>query len=136
MKCYKSQRNIKPLCDWYLFCSKNIKLTWTSNLTKVIKTSYLNSSIWVPTIVPQTWNICVLCLILYHGTNWGRQVGPKSCHSCDRRHICDRSTPSVVPVFEIDDGSHSRSCMKKFLISCILALLVLILLVIILRSIF
>ena len=64
------------------------------------------------------------------------QVGPESCHSCDRRHICGQPTPSVVPVFEIDDGSHSRSCMKKFLISCILALLVLILLVIILRSIF
>ena len=63
------------------------------------------------------------------------QVGPEFCHICDQRHSCGQSTPSVVQSFEID-GSQSRSCYKKFLIICILALLVLILAVIILRNIF
>ena len=66
-----------------------------------------------------------------------RQGGPEFCHICDQRHSCGQSTPSVVQSFEVDlDGSQSRSCYKKFLIICILALLVLILAVIILRSIF
>ena len=68
------------------------------------------------------------------------QVGPPdSCHSCSQRHTCGESSPpSVVPVpvYEIDDGSRSRACMRKILISCILVLLILILVVVILRSIF
>ena len=69
------------------------------------------------------------------------QVGPPdSCHSCSRYHrTCGESSPpSVVPVpvYEIDDGSRSRACMRKILISCILVLLILILVVVILRSIF
>ena len=68
------------------------------------------------------------------------QVGPPdSCHSCSHRHTCGESSPpSVVPVpvYEIDDGSRSRACMRKILISCILVLLILILVMVILRSIF
>ena len=41
-----------------------------------------------------------------------------------------------VPVYEIDDGESSRSCMRKLLISIIMILIICILLVIILRSIF
>ena len=69
-------------------------------------------------------------------------VGPDSCRSCSQRHTCGESSPpSVVPVpvevpvWEID-GSHSRTCMRKILISAIMVLLILILVVIILRSIF
>ena len=66
-------------------------------------------------------------------TTSAEQVGPEFCHICDQRHSCGQSTPSVVQSFEVDlDGSQSRSCYKKFLIICILALLVLILAVIIL----
>ena len=41
-----------------------------------------------------------------------------------------------VPVYEIDNGEHSRTCIRKILIATILILIILILLVIILRSIF
>ena len=44
--------------------------------------------------------------------------------------------PVEVPVYEIDNGTHSRTCMRKVLIGCIVILLFLILVVIILRSIF
>ena len=65
------------------------------------------------------------------------QVGSEFCDTCDRRHSCGQSTPRVVQSFEIDlDGSQRRTCYKKFLITCILGLLLLILLVIVLRSIF
>ena len=67
------------------------------------------------------------------------QEGSEICDTCDRRHTCGQSvsTPRVIQSFEIDlDGSQSRTCYKKFLIACILGLLLLILLVIILRSIF
>ena len=66
-------------------------------------------------------------------------VGPDSCHSCSQRHTCGESSPpsvvaTPVDVWEIDE-SHSGTCMRKILISCILALLILILVVVILRSI-
>ena len=41
-----------------------------------------------------------------------------------------------VPVYQIDDGAHGRTCMRKVLITLIIILSILILLVIILRSIF
>ena len=73
----------------------------------------------------------------------GQLSPPDSCHSCSRRHTCDESSPPSVarvpvevPVWEIDDGTHSRTYMRKILISCIMILLILILVVVILRSIF
>ena len=41
-----------------------------------------------------------------------------------------------VPVYEVDDGASSRSCMRKLLITIIMILIICILVVIILRSIF
>ena len=65
------------------------------------------------------------------------QVGSEFCDTYTRRHSCGQSPPRVVQSFEIDlDGSQRRTCYKKFLITCILALLLVILLVIVLRSIF
>ena len=67
-------------------------------------------------------------------------AGPVGSEICEcRRHTCSQSvaTPRVVQSFEVDlDETQSRTCYKKFLIACIMGLLVLILLVIILRSIF
>ena len=67
-------------------------------------------------------------------------AGPVGSEICDRRgHTCGQSvsTPRVIQSFEVDlDETQSRTCYKKFLIACIMGLLVLILLVIILRSIF
>ena len=71
-------------------------------------------------------------------------VGPDSCRHHSRHHTCGHSTPPSVtvpvpvevPVWEIDNGSHSRTCMRKILISAIMVLLILILVVVILRSIF
>ena len=76
------------------------------------------------------------------------QLSPDSCQSCSK-HTCGASdsplassprrgvpAPVEVPVYEIDNGTHSRTCMKKILIGCIVILLFLILVVIILRSIF
>ena len=71
-------------------------------------------------------------------------VGPDSCRSCSRFHTCGVSSsppspvpvPVEIPVWEIDNGTHSRTCMRKILISAIMVLLVLILVVVILRSIF
>ena len=77
------------------------------------------------------------------------QLSPDRCHSCSHNHTCGLSdsplassprrgvpAPVEVPVYEIDNGTHSRTCMKKILIGCIVILLFLILVVIILRSIF
>ena len=76
------------------------------------------------------------------------QLSPDSCQSCSK-HTCGvadsplassprRSVPVIheVPVYEIDNGTHSRTCMRKILIASIVILLCLILVVIILRSIF
>ena len=66
-------------------------------------------------------------------------VGSEICDTCDLRHTCGQSvsTPRVIQSFEVDlEESQSRTCYKKFLIACIMGLLVIILLVIILRSIF
>ena len=65
-------------------------------------------------------------------------AGPVDSEIC-RRHTCCQSVsnPRVVQSFEVDlEESQSRTCYKKFLIACIMGLLVIILLVIILRSIF
>ena len=88
------------------------------------------------------------------------QLAPDRCQSCST-HTCGRadsplaesspladssplassprrSAPVLheIPVYEIDNGEHSRTCMKKLLIATIVILLILILLVIMLRSIF
>ena len=89
------------------------------------------------------------------------QLAPDRCQSCST-HTCGRaespladssplanSSPLAqsssrrgapvlheVPVYEIDNGEHSRTCIRKILIATILILIILILLVIILRSIF
>ena len=76
------------------------------------------------------------------------QLAPDSCQSCSK-HTCGvddsplassprRGAPVLhqVPVYEIDNGEHSRTCMKKILIATIVILIILILLVIMLRSIF
>ena len=77
------------------------------------------------------------------------QLSPDSCQSCSK-HTCGvddssplassprRSAPVLheIPVYENDNGEHSRTCMKKILIATIVILLFLILVVIILRSIF
>ena len=87
------------------------------------------------------------------------QLAPDRCQSCST-HTCGRadsplaesspladssplassprhSAPVLheIPVYEIDNGEHSRTCMKKILITTIVILLFLILVVIILRSI-
>ena len=78
-----------------------------------------------------------------------------ACHFCTKRHTCGlpdsplASSPRrvaapvpveearvQVPVYEIDNGEHSRTCIRRILIGCIMVLLILILVVIILRSIF
>ena len=67
-------------------------------------------------------------------------VGPSSCHSCSQGHTCGESSPPSVAVpvdvWEIDNGDHSKTCMRKILISAIVVLLLLILVIIIIRSIF
>ena len=88
------------------------------------------------------------------------QLAPDRCQSCST-HTCGRadsplaesspladSSPLAssprrgapvlheIPVYEIDNGEHSRTCIWKILIATILILIILILLVIILRSIF
>ena len=88
------------------------------------------------------------------------RLAPDQCQSCST-HTCGRaetplagSSPIVgssplansshrgapvlheVPVYEIDNGENSRSCIRKMLIATILILIICILLVIILRSIF
>ena len=67
-------------------------------------------------------------------------VSPNSCHSCSQGHTCGESSPPSVAVpvdvWEIDNGDHSKTCMRKILISAIVVLLVLILVIIIIRSIF
>ena len=67
-------------------------------------------------------------------------VGPDSCHSCSQHHTCGESSPPSVAVpvdvWEIDNGDHSRTCMRKILISAIVVLLFFILVIIIIRSIF
>ena len=73
------------------------------------------------------------------GATPAEQVGSEICDTCDLCHTCGQSvsTPRVIQSFEVDlDETQSRTCYKKFLIACIMGLLVLILLVIILRSIF
>ena len=49
-----------------------------------------------------------------------------------------RGVPVIheVPVYEIDNGENSRSCIRKVLIATIMILIICILLVIILKSIF
>ena len=89
------------------------------------------------------------------------RLAPDQCQSCGT-HTCGRaesplagsspvagSSPLAqstfrrgaqvlheVPVYEIDNGENSRSCIRKVLIATILILIICILLVIILRSIF
>ena len=89
-------------------------------------------------------------------------LAPVQCQSCTRTHTCGRADSPVaesspvdgslplaqstlrhgaqvlheVPVYEIDNGEASRSCIRKGLISIIMILIICILLVIILRSIF
>ena len=86
------------------------------------------------------------------------QLAPDQCPSCTRTHTCGKADSPVaedgslplaqstlrhgaqvlheVPVYEIDNGEASRSCIRKGLISIIMILIICILLVIILRSIF
>ena len=80
------------------------------------------------------------------------QLSPpdSACHFCTKRHTCGlpdsplassprrvaAPVPVEVPVYEIDNGEHSRTCIRRVLIGCIVILLFLILVVIILRSIF
>ena len=72
------------------------------------------------------------------------QLAPDSCQSCNKHTCCvgdssplasspRRSAPVLheIPVYEIDNGEHSRTCMKKILTTMILILIILILLVII-----
>ena len=85
-------------------------------------------------------------------------LAPVQCQSCTRTHTCGRADSPVaedgslplaqstlrhgaqvlheVPVYEIDNGEASRSCIRKGLISIIMILIICILLVIILRSVF
>ena len=86
------------------------------------------------------------------------RLAPDQCPSCTRTHRCGRADSPVaedgslplaqytlrhgaqvlheVPVYEIDNGENSRSCIRKVLIAIIMILIICILLVIILRSIF
>ena len=90
------------------------------------------------------------------------RLAPDQCQSCSRIHSCGRADNPVtessrvdgssplaqstlrreaqvlheVPVYTIDNGEESRSCIRKGLIGIIMILIVCILLVIILRSIF
>ena len=90
------------------------------------------------------------------------RLAPAQCQSCSRTHTCGRADSPVaesspvdgslplaqstlrhgaqvlheVPVYEIDNGENSRSCIRKVLIAIIMILIICILLVIILRSIF
>ena len=84
-------------------------------------------------------------------------LAPVQCQSCTRTHTCGRADNPVadgslplaqstlrhgaqvlheVPVYEMDNGENSRSCIRKVLIGIIMILIICILLVIILRSIF
>ena len=76
------------------------------------------------------------------------QLSPpdSACHFCTKRHTCGlpdsplASSPRrvaapvpveearvQVPVYEIDNGEHSRTCIRRILIGCIMVLLILIL---------
>ena len=60
-----------------------------------------------------------------------------SVHFADHPHHQARVLlRQEVPVYQIDDGAHGGTCMRKVLITLIIILSILILLVIILRSIF
>ena len=133
------------------------KHTWGIQF-KFIQNISSTSSIWDSCYCVQTWaGNCVRCFQvpppraadMSSETIAMERLAPDQCQSCSRIHSCGSAAPLAqstlrseaqvlheVPVYTIDNGEESRSCIRKGLIGIIMILIVCILLVIILRSIF